>query len=309
MMQAVSLEEDLDVRSLGIPETKIEYTSKEVPYTIMIGNGAREDPKADKKAEILENGIRTKRDKVTVTLVFDGLENSETSLYVRGLDYSDGETPFSELSLRDKFLRFLHNRYASEADELHILISGGTDPEEPLTQKDLIYYSRKHEWYNGRHDFVVNTGYSKDGRTFIQIRLPYKGIYTWDSLQVICSPMEQIDAQTAALGEDVLEEIDLHPAGSSGVTDQVTGSVSLSTPKILFLSIPHDSGWTAFVDGEKTKILRADNMFMAIPLAAGDHQIELRYFTPGLKAGFLATVAGIILLILIRRRMRKTPGA
>ena len=42
-----------------------------------------------------------------------------------------------------------------------------------------------------------------------------------------------------------------------------------------------------------------------VELAAGAHKIELRYCTPGLKVGILASVIGIILFVVIICKTRK----
>ena len=309
LLQAAALEDTRSAEELGIGKAKIETVSESLPYEIQVGSAAEPAKDPEKIVQFLENGIKTSVNNATLTLFYEGKEKSETEVYFKGLDYSDGKVPFSELSFRKKLWRVRHNQYAAEPDELHFLLSAGVPGQEPSRSKELVFYTGKHEWYNGRRDFVVNLGYREVPDGYIQIKFPYAGVYTWDSLEIVSTGMERIDAQTAALREDVLEEIDLHPVGASGLTNLVTGKISLEQPKVLFISIPNDSGWTAKVDGEKRPILLADNMFMAIPLEAGDHQIELRYATPGMREGLIMTLAGVIVLILLCfRRNKSTRG-
>jgi len=63
---------------------------------------------------------------------------------------------------------------------------------------------------------------------------------------------------------------------------------------LLVLSDTYYPGWKAFVDGEKTKILRADYTFRAIPLDAGPHRVEFVYDPLSFKLGALFTFLGII---------------
>lgn len=59
---------------------------------------------------------------------------------------------------------------------------------------------------------------------------------------------------------------------------------------------------------QKTPLLKANTMFMAIPLEDGYHTIELRYFTPGLKAGIILTFSSIFIIafhILFQRHRKK----
>lgn len=45
----------------------------------------------------------------------------------------------------------------------------------------------------------------------------------------------------------------------------------------MFFSIPYDKNWTAYVDGNKTEIYKANIGFMAAKIDQGDHEIELIY--------------------------------
>ena len=305
LMQAVSLEDTSGVEALGIRKAEPEYTVETLPYEITLGTPKEPLAESEETAKILENGIQTFAPDMTITLTFNGLPDSETLAVFKGLDYTDGRVPFSELSFRNKLWRLRYNTYASEPAEIDLTLRAGMEGEESDVSKQLTYYTRMHEWYNGRHDFVVNLDYREKERSYITITLSKKGVYTWDSLDVAAAPMKGIDAQAAALKKDVLTDIDLHPQGEACLTDLVTGHISLEEPKILFVSIPHDEGWTAVVDGEKTSILRADNMFMAIPLDAGEHEIELHYRTPGFTAGLIMTLAGFAALLLLHLKARK----
>jgi hypothetical protein len=44
-------------------------------------------------------------------------------------------------------------------------------------------------------------------------------------------------------------------------------------------------GWTAFVDGQPARVLRANRTQRAVALQAGSHKIVFRYEPPGLRAG------------------------
>jgi uncharacterized membrane protein YfhO len=44
-------------------------------------------------------------------------------------------------------------------------------------------------------------------------------------------------------------------------------------------------GWTALVDGQPARVLRANRTQRAVALQAGSHKIVFRYEPPGLRAG------------------------
>ena len=75
----------------------------------------------------------------------------------------------------------------------------------------------------------------------------------------------------------------------------VTGRVSCDGEGYVFVPIPCEDGWTAYVDGVETPIEKADYAFMAIRVDGGEHEITLRYSTPYLKAGAVVSLVGIII--------------
>ena len=62
------------------------------------------------------------------------------------------------------------------------------------------------------------------------------------------------------------------------------------------------------MDGQPAELLRADTAFMALDLAEGHHDVELRYFTPGLKEGAIVTAAGIVALVVLALVLRRRKG-
>ena len=72
------------------------------------------------------------------------------------------------------------------------------------------------------------------------------------------------------------------------------GTYTTSQNTKVFLSIPYEKSWTAYVDGEKTQIISLADTFIGLELTAGTHEIKLVYETPGLKAGACLSVLGVI---------------
>lgn len=72
-------------------------------------------------------------------------------------------------------------------------------------------------------------------------------------------------------------------------------------PKLLFLSDNYYPGWKARVDGEETKIFRANYSFRAVPLVAGEHEVEFYFDSRVFKAGALFSLLGVVALIFVSR--------
>jgi hypothetical protein len=86
--------------------------------------------------------------------------------------------------------------------------------------------------------------------------------------------------------------ISLREEGNSRTIDLV-----VSQPGYLVLAYTHYPGWHATVDGRPTEILRANYVFMALPLGPGEHQVMLRYQPISLMLG--AVISGLSLLVVI----------
>ncbi len=75
-----------------------------------------------------------------------------------------------------------------------------------------------------------------------------------------------------------------------------TGKIKLDKPKLVFFSVPYESGWTAEVNGQKTNIEKVSYGFMAVPVPAGESTIVFRFKAAGSTVGKVASVSGLALL-------------
>ena len=86
----------------------------------------------------------------------------------------------------------------------------------------------------------------------------------------------------------------------------IRGSIDVKEAGRLILSIPSEEGWTLYVDGKESEILDFKETFLSVYLEEGHHEIELRYMTPGLKAGAgisIVCVAAFLATMFVRNRM------
>lgn len=90
----------------------------------------------------------------------------------------------------------------------------------------------------------------------------------------------------------------------------IRGSVASDIAGTMVFSIPYSRGWAVMVDGKDTPTFEANVGMIAIDLAAGSHQIELRYRTPGLLIGLLGSAGGLVAFaVLVWRRRQTTRSA
>jgi len=79
--------------------------------------------------------------------------------------------------------------------------------------------------------------------------------------------------------------------------EQVCIQVEMAENGFLFLSDAHYPGWQAFVDGEETKIYRANYAFRSVYLPKGKHLVQFTYTPVGFGLGLAVTVAGLVLAL------------
>ena len=129
--------------------------------------------------------------------------------------------------------------------------------------------------------------------------------FTYDSLRVVALPLSAYRADVEARRAEGMTDVALF-------NNRITGKVSASGDRVLQIAVPYSEGWRIWVDGEEKPVFRCGGMYMGIDIGAGEHEIEMRYVTPGLKAGaaisLAALIAAVALAILTRRR-RKDGGS
>ncbi|MBI5116416.1 YfhO family protein [Candidatus Poribacteria bacterium] len=95
---------------------------------------------------------------------------------------------------------------------------------------------------------------------------------------------------------------------TEGETDII---VDVPEPGFVLVNDTYVPGWHAKVDGNRSKIYRADYLFMAIPVGAGKHAIELEYRPLGFRMGRWISILSVVAFSLslafdvARRRARE----
>ena len=87
--------------------------------------------------------------------------------------------------------------------------------------------------------------------------------------------------------------------------------ITLEKPNLVFFSVPYDDGFTAYVNGEKTDILRVDEGLMAVLCPAGASSIDFVYQAAGLSASRVVTAVAIPVWVVyvayfVHRKRRST---
>ncbi|MDO4479018.1 MAG: YfhO family protein [Lachnospiraceae bacterium] len=176
---------------------------------------------------------------------------------------------------------------------------------DSAAQKTIKFENETYNWPSNLDETIIYLGCPKAGTNYIDIQFGLSGEYTLPDMQIIAVPVESYTAKEEALSFKSVKAMDIGH-------DRISVNVDMETNGILQLAVPYSTGWTAVVDGEKVDVLPTDVMYMGLPLEKGEHQIFLRYRTPGLLAGVLVSLLTLIGMIVSfgvrrRRRVKRTP--
>ncbi len=81
--------------------------------------------------------------------------------------------------------------------------------------------------------------------------------------------------------------------------NRVSGTVTASESGILLLTIPYNRGWNILVDGSPHDYLEIGGALIGIPVAEGEHQVEMKYIPPGFQTGCVLSLFSLLLGIVI----------
>lgn len=77
-------------------------------------------------------------------------------------------------------------------------------------------------------------------------------------------------------------------------TDYIKGTINCDEDGVLLTTLPYDSGWNIYIDGEMVETQKAAGYLTAAKITKGSHDIELRYAVPGISLGAAVSVMGLI---------------
>ncbi len=263
-----------------------EYYEQELPYTAEASDGITITQEEDGGTAFIVTNPEA-----TVTLTFTGTENAETYLLLQDLEITT-----------------LHDG-ADTLQEIYPITVSIFRQGETLIDKTINYKTPINQYYSGWKDFALNMGYNTGAPDTITIRFQYAGCYTVSGLAVIGQPMETLMTTSVERAVCTLQNVDLHQNPISLATNEITGALNAEQDRILVFNIPYSTGWTAYDNGEKVELQKANLMYLAMPAAAGSHEIRLVYHTPGGRVGGVVSAIGILLMLVMWKRVKFNFGA
>ncbi len=80
-------------------------------------------------------------------------------------------------------------------------------------------------------------------------------------------------------------------------TKGFTATANGGKERLIYFSVPHDNGWTAYINGQETEIYTINGGMMGIVAPKGNSSIEFKFVPPGLKLGLIVSFVSIFIII------------
>lgn len=155
-------------------------------------------------------------------------------------------------------------------------------------QQKIHIQSTFNPYYFGRKDYIVKINHqTSKAKEKVRLNFLSPGEYEFDDISLITVPKKDVLARLKKRKENSMKQIQYEGNHFRGV-------YHAKKDQILCVTIPYSKGWKATVNGNRTKIYKANGMFMGIIMKKGTQSVKLDYETPGLKIGAWISLAAWI---------------
>lgn len=276
LLQGVVLEEST------LPKTDIVLDAIKSDYTMKLSEGV----------SFKNNTFTVTKERAVVTLEFSPVKEAENYLIFDNLHY-EGISPMDLYAEKEWNLLSTYQKHLVQKEQREWIPSTGATVwvSSGSVSKVVSPRNNRHDYYSGRHNFLCNMGYRKNGINQIKLTFSNTGIYNFGQLRVVSQPVEQIHSYIEERKTSSLTDVKMS-------VNTLSGKINLEKKKVLCFALPYSQGWKAYVDGKEQEVFNANTMHMALELESGVHDIKLVYETPHIRLFLGITVMGIFLLMI-----------
>lgn len=135
---------------------------------------------------------------------------------------------------------------------------------------------------------VLNLGYSFEPQTSCKLKFWKKRKYQFDDLYVASVSMDEYENCIRNLKRNTLTDIKVG-------TNVITGKLKADRDEILQFSLPYSKGYSVYVDNRKVHTFSSSIGYMGVKVKEGNHDIKVKYASPGIIPGIMITLISCIL--------------
>ena len=183
------------------------------------------------------------------------------------------------------------------------LTGAGTSEELTITSEGIrttVRIRSSRDVYTlGRKDYLINLGHNAEDRSrTVTLTFSGHGARSLEAAELVSVSMDGYENRIKALNEEALQNEQIEDG-------LLTGTITNKETKLAVFTIAAQRGWTLYVDGKKTDPDIYDGMYLGTLLRPGTYEIRLQYHTPGLRAGAVCALFGLIGFMLAALRQKK----
>ncbi len=297
LLQGVVVEDD-EAKQTGLEKITPECTSTSVDYYELETKTSQNAGTTQKNVYIDNNSFYVLKENASVTLTFKGKPNCETYFNITNFKLN----PLNPFDIQNVKAKMTGNE-PTLADDLSNLkwtmkwvcpttVKIGVSLGEQTTQKTISATTPSNHLYGGKDDWSISLGYNEEAQTQITLTFDKVGEYSFDDLSIVCQEMEGFNSYV-----DKLQQTPVTNYTES--TNCIEAQVETDETKVVFFSTPNTPGWSATVDGKEVEIINANTAFIGIKVDAGQHDIKLKFESPGLRQGLAISGIGLLLFLFI----------
>lgn len=285
MLQGVVLEDDL-----SLPHAELKFDDMVLLDTDAVIAKLERIAADDENLEIVDGALQVKKANYTASIAVEPVEG-EVYLQFTGVDFRSVNYAPEEVERRlangESRLRVMASKRDArqwEPDATAVLSVSCGSANDEVDLRDP-----SNQYYFGKRDVVLNLGTVTTEKK-LKIKFSKPGSYRFDSVALICQPMDSYGEKIAPLQANGARSIQVDG-------NRLTLQFECDGDALACLSIPYASGWTARVDGEPAQIVPANVAFMGVKLSKGAHTVEFSYMPKGLKLGVAISLVTLVALI------------
>lgn len=148
------------------------------------------------------------------------------------------------------------------------------------------------QYFEGDNNYLRNLGEFEAGDTVEVILTLTKDNLYFTEAQFAQMNNEAVEAALKKLG-DMNSATTLEKLSDSHLKLTVNADYNQN----LFTTIPSEKGWKVYVDGVETEYSEVVGSLIAVPLATGEHTVELKFTTASYPIALIITAAGFAIVI------------
>ena len=167
----------------------------------------------------------------------------------------------------------------------------------PYTTAAKLYIDGKQiysTFFQGDQKGIVDLGYYETGEVVtVKLEFTHWRIYLWDTqdyfFQMDTDAFESVFGTLKNGGFNITEHSDTF----------LSGTLNASKDGAVFTTIPYDSNWKVYVDGERVETYEMLDSMLGFNIGKGEHTVEMRYVHTPFIIGAVISSFGIAVLVLL----------